>query len=368
MSDLHFVDYDAAAIEQRALEVLETALDEPLSLSDERRIFLQAVIQVLVSSYATLDNTARQNLLRYARGEVLDEIGYSRGVSRLPAEFASTTFRFALSAVQPQNITIPKGTRVTSDGVILFATVADLVINTGTFSGEVQGISTVPAAAANGLLPGAVSALVDPLPYVATIANITTTAGGSDIETDDSFRERIQQAPAFYSVAGPSAAYEYFARSASPGVQDVTATSAGPGEVLVSVLVRNGYDLGSVLEAVSAAVNDRTIRPLTDHVTVAEAVAVPFDIDIVYYAPSFTESQVVQAIEGDGGALDQYIDWQTSRIERNINPDQMLMMLVQAGALKVDITSPTYVELSSGQVAKLNTRTVSHQILEVDGR
>lgn len=363
------MDYDAAATERRVLERIETALDTPLSISDERRIFAQAMIQVIVSAMAETDDAARQNLLRYARGEVLDEIGKRSRVTRLPAEPAAAIFRFVLSISQAQNITIPKGTRVTSDGNILFATESDAVILQGTLHVDVRGVATTRTAAGNGYSVGSISALVDPLPFVAAVSNIVVTSGGSDIETDDSFRARIQQAPASFSVAGPSAAYEFFARSSTHGVLDVTATNGGPAVVLISVLVRNGYDPAYVLNAVSSAVSeDRMVRALTDRVVVQEAQPVDFDIDIVYYVPSITEDQAVEAIEGVGGAIDKYIEWQTNRIERHINPDQLLMMLVQAGALRVDISAPAHTLLSPGQVARLGEKHITHQVLEVDGR
>jgi len=254
------------------------------------------------------------------------------------------------------------------DGTLIFATVEPLVIPAGTLTGTVQAVCQSPGSAGNGFSPGTISALVDPLPFVARVSNIGMTTGGSDRESDEDYRERIGSATAGYSVAGPSSAYEFFARAASLGVVDVTATSPGPAEVLVSILVRDGYDPQDVLKAVESRLNARDTRPLTDLVTVAEAVPVSFDIDLNYYIPFANEAQAVEAIEGPGGTIERYLEWQTGKIGRAINPDYLLMLMITSGALKVDITQPKHLDLTNTEVARLNVKTITHQTINIDGR
>ncbi|HHW4679467.1 MAG TPA: baseplate assembly protein [Xylella sp.] len=93
------------------------------------------------------------------------------------------------------------------------------------------------------------------------------------MERDAEFRRRIVLAPEGYSVAGPEGAYIYHAISAHADVLDVSATSPAPGEVVVTVLSRraNGQPSQEVLDAVMAAVNHESVRPMTDHVTVQPA-------------------------------------------------------------------------------------------------
>lgn len=77
-------------------------------------------------------------------------------------------------------------------------------------------------------------------------------------ESDEALRLRAQAAFEGMSVAGPSAAYEYFARSASGQVSDARATSPSPAEVVVAVLSTEGDGTASaeLLAAVASAVND----------------------------------------------------------------------------------------------------------------
>ncbi|MBZ7507912.1 baseplate assembly protein, partial [Klebsiella michiganensis] len=59
-------------------------------------------------------------------------------------------------------------------------------------------------------------------------------------ESDEALRLRAQAAFEGMSVAGPSAAYEYFARSASGKVAAVRATSPAPAEVVIAILSSDG--------------------------------------------------------------------------------------------------------------------------------
>jgi len=110
--------------------------------------------------------------------------------------------------------------------------------------------------------------------------------------------------------------------------------------------------LKTEIEVVIAAVLDDIFRTLLEQ----------------RYVPFADEAQSVEAIEGPGGAIDRYLEWQMSRIGRAINPDYLLMLLVTSGALKVDITSPVHVDLSNIEVAKLKVKNVSHQTINIDER
>jgi len=363
---IHFTDYDAAEIERGVIGAAQTALGVDLGPGDERRIFLMAVVQFLVAAYAVIDDAARRNLLAYARGDALDAIGDGRGAPRLQAAPARAIFRFALSAPQAGVTLIPAGTRVTPDGALFFATDAALAIPAGQLAGDASATCLTPGAAGNGYEPGSVRIPVDLLPFVGAVSNLDTTHGGADIEADDAYRERVRLSPARFSVAGPAAAYDYHARSASADVRDVSVTTISPGEVLLTLLLPPEALPEDAIGAVYAACNARDVRPLTDLVTVRAAKPIPFDVDVTYYAPLDAEAVVVAAVEGPGGALDTYAEWQTSRIGRAINPDYLLMLLMQAGAIRADIEAPAYEELGPTQVASLANVTIAHETIDFD--
>lgn len=113
--DIHLTTTDATTIYNTLIAALEKGAGEPLYPGDERRIFGEGLVAVFVALYNSLDDTGRQTLLRYARGEVLDAIGERLDVHRLEGSPAKTTMRFSVSTPQPNNIIIPKWTKVTPD-------------------------------------------------------------------------------------------------------------------------------------------------------------------------------------------------------------------------------------------------------------
>lgn len=105
---------------------------------------------------------------------------------------------------------------------------------------------------------------------VITPATDTTDAV---MESDTSLRLRAQRAYDSLSVAGPSGAYEYFARSASGLVRDARAISPSPANVTVSILSTEGDGTATeaLLNTVRAVLNAEDTRPVADRLTVQSA-------------------------------------------------------------------------------------------------
>jgi phage-related baseplate assembly protein len=116
-------------------------------------------------------------------------------------------------------------------------------------------------------------------------------------ETDDAYLQRVQLAPDGYSVAGPSGAYEYLARSAAPGIKDARATSPSPGQVLVSILATagDGTPTADMIAAAQAALTPADARPLTDHPTAQAARIIAYAIEADLYTYDGPDPAVVLA-------------------------------------------------------------------------
>ncbi len=99
-------------------------------------------------------------------------------------------------------------------------------------------------------------------------------------ETDERLRLRTQLAPSAISTAGPVSSYRYHALSAGSQVLDVAVSSPAPGSVTVTVLARDGNGLADadLLAAVTAALNDESVRPLGDVLTVQSAAIVDYQV------------------------------------------------------------------------------------------
>ena len=366
MKDINFIETDSYRILSELIDGLSKAIDEDLYPGDERRIYAEQLAQVIVLIHNKINDAARQKLLRYARGEVLDAIGERLDVERLNATPAQAFLKFELSKPLSYTTLIPKGTKATPDGRVFFATFEDVTIPAGHLNEYALAKSTTFGEELNNYGIGEINILVDPIPMMQGVSNIEVTYGGGDVESDDRYRERIREAPHKLSTAGPEGSYAFWAKSADVDIVDVSVTSPQPGEVMLTILMEDGrLPSSQVLEKVLEVCNSRERRPLTDLVHAQAPEAIPFDIDIKYYVTIENEGAAVKAIEDQGGAIDSYISWQTTKMGRDINPDKLRQMLLDSGALRLDVIKPDFKVLINEQIAQFSgLRNVTYEISE----
>jgi len=219
LPDITFAGKDAKLIESKIIADYESLAGRTLAPGDPVRLFLLSIASIISQQRVLIDYAAKQNLLAFSSNGYLDHLGALLGVTRLPAYPAMTTLRFTLSGPQPGTTIIPLSTRATPDGKLFFATTDAATVPTGETQIDVMAKCIQDGEVGNGYLPGQINRLVDPVPWVQSVVNITESSGGSNVETDDNFRDRIRIAPESFSVAGPSGAYNFWARTAH---QDIT--------------------------------------------------------------------------------------------------------------------------------------------------
>lgn len=126
-----------------------------------------------------------------------------------------------------------------------------------------------------------------------------------------------------------------------------------------------------VLADVLAACTADDVKPLTDKVIVEAPSVQYYDIELTYYTTKANESEVVKNVEGTGGAIDQYVYWQGSNLNQDINPDELWRRIVMpdwadnlVGATRAIITKPEYTELPSTTVAKFSGNLKVNRIVK----
>lgn len=353
-------------IEEIVTGNLEDYLSETLHDGDERKMFANAIIALLCTVFAHLNEKAKMRLLKFAKAETLDYLGERVKCERLQKEKASSTERYKLSAALNINVPIPKGSTITPDGVLIFETIEAAVITAG------QTYVDIPIKAQNGgsvyndYAIGTINTQVSNVPYISAVENIEKSYGGDDGEPyplsdehpdgddgtgDNNYRERIRKAPAGFSTAGPEEAYEYFALSADASIEDVKVVSEQTaGRIDITVTTTGGnIPNEEILQKVYLKCSDKNVRPMNDDVHIFAPVVIPYDIELEYFTTESTESSAVLAVEGLGGAIDQYNAWQSAKITRDINPDKLKALIVAAGAKRANIISPVFKDLGTTQ-------------------
>lgn len=359
--ELNFVETDAEVILGDLLSRFEEYLGESLAKGDEKRIFLQGFAYAFADALNHINETGRSNLLRYAVGKELDALGDLFHSERLDAKAATVMLRFSISGSQGRSIVVPKGTRVTPDGKVFFATDEEIVFsaNTTETTMDVSATATEAGSLHNDYEVGAINILVDTIPYIATVGNITVSGGGSDVETDDEYRERLRESPFSFSVAGPANAYRAIAMAVSGDIADVSVYSPSAGVVEIAVIKDGGEIPDSndeILTKIFAACDAKNTRPLTDKVQVVPASGVTVNIDVTYYVANGDTSKMGAIAD----AANEYVAWQTEKIGRAISPDKLNTMLYAAGAARVLIAEPANQDLAENQIAQIGTVSLTY--------
>lgn len=178
------------------------------------------------------------------------------------------------------------------------------------------------------------------------------------LERDADLRQRAQQAFEGLSVAGPREAYRFHALSADGRVADVSAESPSPATVVVTLLSREGDGTASeeLIDIVAAALNDETVRPVGDRVTVQPAEIVGYTIAAVLYLYPSPESEPILAAAD--ARLASYVEEQR-RLGRDIRRSALFAALHVEGVQRVELTEPAAdVVLASDQAAHCTGYTI----------
>lgn len=219
----------------------------------------------------------------------------------------------------------------------------------------------------NNLEVEEINILVDPVPYVAKVANTEPTTGGADIEDDDTLKDRIYIAPSKYSVAGPEESYRYWVKTYNSNISDVLIYSDDPVDVVIEFIMNDGeLPSESMLLGVQKFLSDEQIRPLTDRVTVKAPETVEYKVNVKYFVNQSDLKKVDTIKTAVNAAVDDYIQWQRSKIGRDINPSQLIQQMVSAGAKRVEVALPVFQVIGKANVAKLSSKTVTYGGLEDD--
>lgn len=364
--DIEFVETDVETIENSLIALYELMYEEMTGKKKKvypaspERLFIAWAAAVIVQQRVLINETAKKNVPRYAKGEYLDSLAeLFKDTPRLPASPAIAVFRCHISEAQPQSVIVKAGTRINFDGNIIFSTVKDLEIKAGDTYGDVNAQCLTPGLAGNDLAVGQVKEIIDAYDYFLKIENITRTAGGADEEDDASYYERMRESMESFSTAGPINGYIYHVKTVSPAIADVTATSPEPGVVDIRILLQNGdLPTDAVINEVQEALNTSDIRPLTDMVTVSKPQESPFDVDVTYYIPRYSQasSNIIDAAAKE--AVAQYTKWQTGKMGRDINPSRLNSMLMEAGVKRVEIRKPLFAVVPETHVARLGSQKV----------
>lgn len=358
ITEPEFVSRDVQAIQSELIALYESFTGKTLQPAQPERLLINAFAYREGLVRQAIQDAAVQNLVKFSSAPVLDRLGDLLGVVRLAATPAKCKLRFTLVSGHAAVI-IPAGTRVSStDGIAVFVTEYDQPVAVGVNTVDVDAECLTEGSIGNGYLAGTITTILDPQAYIASVTNTGLTAGGDEAEGDDGLRERIQLAPASFSNAGSRGAYLFHAKSAHPSIIDVAVTSPDPGQVNVYPLVEGGVTTPTVvLDAVTAALNDEKIRPLTDLVVVASPTKVDYTITVNLTLYTWADQTDVQAQVAE--LLATFAREKRLKMGRDVVQSQVIGVCMIEGVYSASLSSWTDVIISETQFPLCGTITVN---------
>ena len=209
------------AIEQEWISKFEADSGKTLYPGQPERLIIAtgAYQESLVRN--AIQAVAKSMLLAYAQYPIIDYIGELLGKPRLKPSKAQTTIRYSLAAVKSFAVSIPAGSLMLSnDGKVSFAALASATIQAGQLYADVIAECETEGTAGNGYIAGQIATMSEPIAYITGAVNITTSGGGADEENTDAYRARLRLAPEENSSGG-KAAYKSWVLAVSQTIIDV---------------------------------------------------------------------------------------------------------------------------------------------------
>lgn len=368
-AEYQFIPTDTETIVSLLVSMYERFTGVTVQPASPERLFIQWVSNIIIQERVLNNYTGNQNIPSRAEGENLDALGeLFLERTRPTAKAATCRMRFSISEAQESAILIPSGTRITdASATAVWETFDDVYVPIGETSVEAQVRCQKPGVDGNGYAIGQISTLVDIYDYYSGCSNITASEGGTDDATDDEYYELMRASMDGFSCAGARGGYEYWAKQVSTEIGDVIAITPEPGVVSLYVLMKDGSLAGEEIKrAVLEACNDDERRPLTDLVYVKDAEIVKFDVTLTYYLQTGRTRSAADVSAAVKAAVDEYVTWQNAKLGRDINPSQLIWLLMQTGIKRVELTSPAFTALRDGsdrttpQVAQVGTITITN--------
>ena len=304
--------------------------------------------------------------MKTSTGESLDALVALLGLTRQAAQRATAKERFSLAEARNETVAVPAGTRVKTQGGRYFNTLSYTEIPPGDLYVETMIQAEEGGTESDGIQIGEINVLVDPIPYIASVENVSESTGGLDTESDDSLTERAFLAPSRFSCAGPRDAYEYYVRAWRSDVGDVQIVSPEPCTIAIYFVLEDGrLPNETERESLKEYISGENLRPLCDKVVCVEPDEVEYQIELTYWIGESDQKSAGSIQEKVNAAVKGYQEWQR-HLGRDINPTELIAKIREAGAKRVKLISPADATVEKTELPKCTGATVTYGGLEDD--
>lgn len=344
----------------------QTGKELTMGDADPKNLLIKAFALIEYQTMQYVDAKGRAELLKTSTGESLDALVALLGLTRQAAQRATAKERFSLAEARKETVAVPAGTRVKTQGGRYFNTLSYTEIPPGDLYVETMIQAEEGGTESDGIQIGEINVLVDPIPYIAAVENVSESTGGLDTESDDSLTERAFLAPSRFSCAGPRDAYEYYVRAWRSDVGDVQIVSPEPCTIAIYFVMEDGrLPNEPERESLEEYISGETLRPLCDKVVCVEPAEVEYRIELTYWIGESDQKSAGSIQERVNAAVQGYQEWQR-HLGRDINPTELIAKIREAGAKRVKLIAPADATVEKTELPKCTEAEVTYGGLEDD--
>lgn len=336
--------------------------------ANSERLKMQIVAGELYQTYEFISYLFSQNFIQYMERNVLENWGATLGYAQTNIKAATCILQFKVNEVLDFDVEIPAGIRATAGDDVYFATNESCVLKAGESSVEVSATCTEEGTIGNDYVVSQINVLADPVLNISGVENCTTSQGGQDEYDDETLRENIFLFPSTYSTAGPNTAYEYFVKSYSTEIISVNVVQNNvTAEVDIYIMLADGKVPD---EQYCKAVVDYLVglecTPADDKIYVKAPEIVRYKISGKYYIAKSSRENEALIKESVLEAANYFVSECYSNIGNDIIPDKLIELTRIAGAKRLELTAPNFIQIADTQIAICDGIELSYGGLEDD--
>lgn len=336
--------------------------------ANSERLKMQIVAGEVYQIYEYISYLFSQNFIQYMERNVLENWGATLGYAQTNIKAATCILQFKVNDVLDFDVEILAGIRATAGDDVYFATNESCVLKAGESSVEVSATCTEEGTIGNDYVVSQINVLADPVLNISGVENCTTSQGGQDEYDDEALRENIFLFPSTYSTAGPNTAYEYFVKSYSTEIISVNVVQNNvTAEVDIYIMLADGKVPD---EQYCKAVVDYLVglecTPADDKIYVKAPEVVRYRITGKYYIAKSSRENEALIKESVLEAANYFVSECHENIGNDIIPDKLIELTRIAGAKRLELTSPDFIQVSETQIAICDGIELSYGGLEDD--
>lgn len=150
-------------------------------------------------------------------------------------------------------------------------------------------------------------------------------------------------------------------------IEDIHISNPSGAEIVISILMQD-RNLASetFINELTEYITAPNIKAMTDHITVQNAQHTDYGIDVGYYIAESNSDDITNIQKNVLGAVEEYKLWQSGKIGRDINPQKLITLMINAGVKRVVISSSENVTVTENNIANCISQKIEYLGLEVD--